>query len=269
MNVLSPRLKSEFDDKVIETIKLLKYKNNPIELKGSSGLRSQQYFSDYDLFTVITKTPTAKDIYQFFDELIATLSTSYGLYFIELKIQTKDGKKIRWFPNNPLTYKEFRQYYADVDFIKIDIIARIQYKFIEISCIYKFSNVPLTEKEYKSQLVRDIIDLKKDNEYYKALKRIFNLYKVEKNNEKLLFLNKVFNSKLGSIYQFISNLKAIKSVLADYGENPIAKKEVMANLADLRVDIDDIDDTIDKYSSALNKEGKKIYEGFVGGVVRT
>jgi hypothetical protein len=60
----------------------------------------------------------------------------------------------------------------------------------------------------------DIKELSKNKEYYKVLKRQFNIYKANKDYPKLLELTEYFNSDIGKKYQTKSNLEAIKKILS-------------------------------------------------------
>ena len=44
-------------------IKPLIFKNSRIELLGSAGLESQQYYSDYDLYSVVKERLTPEEAY--------------------------------------------------------------------------------------------------------------------------------------------------------------------------------------------------------------
>ena len=44
-------------------IKPLIFKNSRVELLGSAGLQSQQYYSDYDLYSVVKERLTPEDAY--------------------------------------------------------------------------------------------------------------------------------------------------------------------------------------------------------------
>ena len=121
MDILQPKYKNLLDKKLLNIINLIKFKNNNIELKGSSSLSSQTYFSDYDLFSNISIIPNIEDTYNEFKRMLDELEKN-DIKFIELKFQTKDDKKIWFKPNKPFTVNKFKKDYDNIDFIKLDII---------------------------------------------------------------------------------------------------------------------------------------------------
>jgi hypothetical protein len=256
MDILEKKEKSQFDNDLKDIIKILKFKNNPIELKGSSSLKSQKYFSDYDLFTNIILNYGVDEVYDEFRKILNNIISSYDLYFIEFKIQTKKGKKYRWFPNDDFKYEDFKKAFKDVDFAKIDIVSRTVNIFIEVSCIYKFSQDVLPTEEYISSLNKDIKELKKEGNYYKILKRLFNIFKLENNIHNIEMLTKVFNSELGKQYKTISNLEAIES-LKKYYKDADTNKKIEINLTDINEP--HTENNLKKYKNELNDKAKKIY----------
>ena len=158
MDILQPKYKNLLDKKLLNIINLIKFKNNNIELKGSSSLSSQKYFSDYDLFSNISIIPNIEDTYNEFKRMLDELEKN-DIKFIELKFQTKNNKKIRFKPNKPFTLNEFKKDYDNIDFIKLDVIPFINNTFIEVSIIYKFNKDKLTTSNYIEMLNDDIKEL--------------------------------------------------------------------------------------------------------------
>lgn len=264
MNILEKKQKGEFDNELKDIIQILKFKNSPIELKGSSSLKSQKYYSDYDLFTQIRLNYGIDEIFDEFRKILNNIISSHDLYFTEFKIQTKKGKKYKWYPNDEFTFDEFKKAFKDIDFAKIDLVARIQNIFIEISCIYKFSKNKLTTEEYILSINEDINKLKKKKNYYKMLKRLFNIYKIKNDIHKIKLLNEVFNSELGEKYKKISNLEAIK-LLKKYYNDANTKKKIEINLIDIKEPHSDssIENNLKKYKTELNTKAQKIYNDLI------
>lgn len=229
MDVLHKRNISEFDYKIIDIIKLLKFNKYKIDIKGSSSLKSQQFFSDYDLFCQIPDKISGDEAYNTIINIVRSLE-QFGIYFIELKLQTLNNKKIRWYSADSINKNKFVKYFRDVDFIKLDIVANIDGRLTEISVIYKFGENNTID--YISSLKTDINELKKEHKYYKVLKRMFNIFKAEGDKNKLVDLTKFFNSEYGQIYKRLSNLDAIKLVADNYDDNT-TKKIVRYNLKEL------------------------------------
>lgn len=259
MNVLETKPASNYEDDLKKIIKLLTYKKYKIQLKGSSSLASQRYFSDYDLFCVIPKSE--KDgFYKFLSNLIENIQDDTNdIYFMELKMQTKRGNKIRVYPKQKLDKSVYDKAYEKLDFIKLDLICRMDNKFVEVSCIYSFSDNAPSQSDYISSLLEDIKELKKEKKYYKILKRQFNIQKAEGNKDELVRLSRIFNSDLGAEYKLISNLEALQSVLDEY-QSPDVIKKVIINLKDLHLpdNIKKIDDFIKDKSKQLNTQAKAL-----------
>jgi hypothetical protein len=258
MDIVEQKPPSFYDDELKKIIKILTFKKNKVELKGSSSLKSQRYFSDYDLFSVIQKEDYA-DFFNFITQLIEKIeSKEYGdVFFIELKIQLKNGRKIRFFKDTKKV-SNTKVSTNSLDFIKIDLIVRMDNKFIEISCIYSFTNEVPTKEDYIKSLEDDIKVLKKEKNYYKILKRIFSIKKSEGNKSELVTLTKIFNSELGKEYQLISNLEALQLLLKYYQDEDTIKK-IKINLKDLKLpnNIGKIDDFISQKRKQLNSQAKK------------
>jgi hypothetical protein len=268
MDILEPKQKGEFDNELKDIIKILKFKDNPIGLKGSSLLKSQKYFSDYDLFTNIRLNYSIEEIYDEFHKILQNIISNYDLYFIELKLQTKKGEKFKWLPNDEFGYKEFKKRFKNIDFVKIDIISRIKNIFIEVSCNYVFgSDIDLSKtdnsKEIK-ELEEGIIELKKDNNYYKILKRLFSIFKLKGDINKIKLLSKIFNSEMGEKYKRLSNLETIKLLKENYND-AMTKKKIEINLSDINEPHSEngINNKIKEYKKYINDKAKIIYNELI------
>jgi len=256
MDILQPKYKNLLDKKLLNIINVIKFKNNNIEIKGSSSLSSQKYFSDYDLFSNISIIPNIEDTYNEFKRILEELDKN-DIKFIELKFQTKDNKKIRFKPNKPFTLNKFKKEYDNIDFIKLDIIPFISNTFIEVSIIYKFNKDKLTTSNYIEMLNDDIKELNKNKEYYKILKRKFNIYKAKKDYPKLLELTNYFNSDIGKQYQIKSNLEAINKIHEIYKDN-LTNRKIEINLKDIKDDVNfnNINNKLKEYSKNINTNAK-------------
>jgi hypothetical protein len=261
MDILEEKGNFDLEDDIKHIMKILKFKNNPIELKGSSNLKSQQYFSDYDLFTQIIYNYAPMEIYSEFKGILRDILDSNDIYFIELKIQQKNNK-FRWFPNDDFELKDFLKKIKNVDFVKIDIVARINNEFIEISSIYNFKSKEPTEKEELGQLNKDIIELKKEKKYYKVLKRMFSEYKLSDDSTQMIELSKIFNGELGELYKKISNMEAIE-LIRKYYDDAKTNKKIEINLNDIGESENNYKTHLKEYNAKLNKNAKHIYNNLI------
>lgn len=261
MDILEEKGNFDLEDDIKHIMKILKFKNNPIELKGSSNLKSQQYFSDYDLFTQIIYNYAPMEIYSEFKGILRDILDSNDIYFIELKLQ-QTKNKFKWFPNDDFELKDFLRKFKNVDFVKIDIVARINNEFIEISSIYKFNSTKLSKIDYIEQLDKDIIELKKEKKYYKVLKRMFSKYKIEKDSTQMIELSKIFNGESGKLYKKISNMEAIE-LIRKYYDDAKTNKKIEINLNDIGESENNYKTHLKEYNAKLNKNAKHIYNNLL------
>jgi hypothetical protein len=271
MDILESKTNFDINDKVRKYRDLFKYKNNKIMLNGSAALKSQYYFSDFDFSTNIDINN--KSFYEF-ERILNNINNENFIYFIELKIQLKNGKKIRCKTIDKFTQKLFNKHSYDVDFIKIDIVSWIDGRFIEMSCIYdivgdkpqalnRFSDSP--KNDLLKSLKDDINELMDKGKYYKTLKRIFNIYKIKsskseyKNKKLLVYLTQFFNSDNGKIYSDIANVEAIKLIFKKYTD-PITQQRIKSNLDSLGIksNIRNINKFIKVNSKLINDNAKQI-----------
>jgi hypothetical protein len=260
MNILEPKAKRDYDDTLKKIIFDLKFNNELPIIAGSASLASQKYYSDIDLFLSLDKMK-ADEVYNKLESILKNILSNDDLYFIELKLQTLKGKKYRWFYDDKFELNDFKKKFNDVDFIKLDIIARINNIFTEISIIYKFPNTKKEKIDFIENLKDDIQELKKEKKYYKILKRFFSIFKNTKNYKMLKLLSEFFNSDSGAKYQTISNLEAIKNVLSIY-DDETTRKKAMFNLQELKLNnkLESIDKIIKDFNKEINKNALNMIE---------
>ena len=212
-------------------VNAMKYGNSTIIQQGTSSLKSQQYFSDYDLFTNVHDTP--ENVCKNITNILNNIKSIPDIWFIELKIQNKDGSNKKFYENN-IKCDIFEKAIKKLDYLKIDFVIFVNetQKLTELSIIYNFSNKPP-----KEDLIHGI---KLDYEYhkqtgniYKSLKRAFSVHRIKENKEKMKQLSNLFNSKTGYLYAIVSNLKAIKLVLDSNISDEDLDEKITVNLKDI------------------------------------
>jgi hypothetical protein len=123
----------------------------------------------------------------------------------------KDGNKIKYFPTDKIQLNDINN--KNIDFVKIDIISRVDYKFIEVSCIYKISTEKQSKNEIIAKLRKDIEKYKKEGNLIKVLKRMFSIIKLNNDAEikrdVLNYMISVLNSELGRKEQEKQNKNTI------------------------------------------------------------
>jgi len=251
MNILEKR--TNYKDDVKRIIKMLTFKKK-LEVKGSASLVSQRFPSDYDFFCMM-KRPKESEFVAFLKRVLLEIKESPNYWFIELKFQS--DKKVKIYPNQSLEKTNVGSW-DKIDLIKLDLVAVIDNRFTEVSVIYQFSELP-TSEEYKKSVKEDITELEREGNYYKVLKRLFSLYKADKNQKGLVQLTKIFN-EYGKVYQQISNLEAIQTVLKYYQMPDVIKRGII-NLKDIHLpETTDLEKWVKTEKDSLNKTAKKIYK---------
>jgi hypothetical protein len=235
--------KKGIDEEIRKFVDVLKLAGNPVVQLGTSSFRTQQYFSDYDLLSPISNRKLSSEkICSELKRILKSLAEMDDIWFVELKIQNKDGSKEKFFPADisPLDCDRVDKAIKTIDYIKIDavIYIRATSKLTELSIIYAFQDVPADEILIK-QISEDYKSYRDAGNIYKSLKRLFSIYRLEGNKEKMVQLSSLFNSEAGKLYSLSSNLKAVKLIL----EGDISGK----NLGEkVRVNLQDISKTIGK-----------------------
>lgn len=250
MSILERR--TDLNDKLKHILFSLRYKNNPIKLVGSASLKSQIYYGDFDMISAIDKKNSPEEIYHEFNKIIKKINNDPELYFIELKIQTNDEQKFRYYENEPLDLETIKKNYKKIDFFKIDLVIWYEYMFSDASIIYSLFNEKPTPEEYKKTVKAEIKEYEKEGNYYKVLKRKFLLYKIDGNKKKLKELTNIFNSELGLKYKVSSNLETIVNLLQYYTDD-LTKERVKINLKLLHLEHYKLND-LEKHASELKRE---------------
>ena len=261
MDILAEKDKTNLDKDLISIIKLLKYKDNSIELVGSSKLKALQYFSDYDLNTYFEK-PKQPDLKQFLLTVISNITRYDKLYFIELKFQTLKGEKVKFTPSTIHTLEDkfiSNSFFEHLHFIKLDIVGYIQKRFIEISVNYFFIRKSLSLHQYVKSMNDDMNQMKKEKNYFKLLKRKFNIYRANNNKVMCVKLIDYFNSDIGRDYQIKSTLEAMELVYNNYKDS-FTKQLIVNELKSIKntATISSIKSLIKHYKTICNKDAEKM-----------
>ena len=132
--------------------------------------------------------------------------------------------------------------FKNIKFVKIDYIVFLDYVFKEVSIMYIFKNKKETDTDRIQTLRNDYDDLMAKGESFKALKRLFSIYKIKKDYINLKTLTSLFNSNIGKIYEMNSNLKTIqllKTIDQQDNDDDLTQKRIHSNLKFLKIDPDD------------------------------
>jgi len=257
--------KEGIDEDIKTWVNALKFDNSPIVQLGTSSFKSQQYFSDYDCFSpVINRNISADKSCKEIKDIFKRINNLENIWFIELKIQNKDGSKEKFF-NTDIDCDKFVKAVKELDYLKIDAVVFIKQtnKLTELSIIYSFSDMPPKE-QLVNAIKADYDFYYGENNIYKALKRAFSIYRLSDNKEKMVEISGLFNSRTGLLYTISSNLKAIKLVLDGNVSGDNIENKVRVNLQDISNDIDmplktekDVDSAIKTIDNLILKQTKE------------
>lgn len=233
-------------------IKKLKFKNYKINLIGTASLQNLLYFSDYDFNSIIKKKYNSLSIYK---ELIKIFNNTFeDFYFIELKITYNDDSTLKIYDKNKINKSMFK----NVKKIKVDYVLFYYYHFKELSIMYIFNN---DTNDIIEKLKEDYMTFIKEKNYFKALKRLFSIYKITKKNKEAVELLKYFNSDYGALYQTNSNLKTLlllKGLPRNRVSQPELSRLIDINLKYLNLNPNiNIEKEIKQNNKILNEDSKK------------
>lgn len=188
-------------------------------LVGSSSYKNILYTNDYDLTENLPQNEKLNYVYKSFLKIFSVALKDPNYYIIDFKCgETNNKEPIRWNYNS--LKKGFQIInkikYNFIDSLKMNAIIKLDLVFIlngifqEITDVYVFNNNTKTIQQTIRDLTLDIIKLKKEEEYFKVLKRLFSieLLKNKVNNELL----DLFNSDYGRFYSLINKLILIQKM---------------------------------------------------------
>jgi len=234
---------------------------NMILVKGSYSNPHLYYYGDYDLYVNFKGSYSRKELYEKFALILRIITENTNTYFIELKIQQLNGDKVKWFPNTYFNFSDFdKAFNYETEYIKIDIVyfSPINNDFTEASCNYHFNEKNNDVNDTIDEINEEIKELKKQHNYYKVLKRMYIIYLIKNDKNKIELLNKFFNSEYGMMYKQITDIQAIMLVKKYYNDS-YTKKRIEVNLNNMKYPIN-FKTMFNKNVKALNNEALIIYK---------
>ena len=257
MDIFQPRILNPYVKTIIDELQFGNYK---LEVIGSYSLQSQQNAGDIDIDTFITARKDINFINEELKKILNRIDKSDDIYFIELKIQYKDGRKIKFDPSEIEKIKIPEKNFNNIEYFKIDLIISINGVFQDMSVNYWFSK---QTNDVVKEIKKDIEELRDEGRYYKITKRLFSIAKVIDDKPKALLISKYLNTTIGQEYKILSNLKAIKELLYHY-DDEITRKKARINLMniDIQPNLTIIDRLIKKIQKKVDDDGLMFLNGF-------
>jgi hypothetical protein len=242
-------------------------------LIGSASDPRNHYSSDYDLNETINENKFSEkildDIYQVFLSKFEYAKGSSTFYITDLKCGLDiDGEPLRWDEKDmkrgykvlkngrKMTFQECLLVKAT---FKLDVIALVDGSFREATEMYflklgnqsNYSPHQNTKGHIKAEIENDFDTLiRVDNNYFKALRRLFSLDKLRKDKKAEEILLSFFNSPIGKVNKARSDLDILLSLLS-------TKKFRTKDLSAVQQNIDKIADSIKMFQSPVLKSKKQ------------
>jgi len=238
--------------------KAVAFAGEKITVIGSFSLESQRNAGDIDLDIYIQGKIDYDFVQKEMLKIVKNLDENDKMFFIELKIQYKNGQKIKYGADKIDDIKIPSQNFSSVEYMKIDTIIYYDGNFKEMSINYWLNP---KKKDVVKEIEKDIILELNDKNYYKVIKRFFSIAKVKNDRPTGLLISEFLNNRTGEEYKLLSNLKAIKLLLENY-DDPAIRQMVRVNLINDRIipKVDVIYRLIPKLQKKVNSEGKNFLE---------
>lgn len=158
-----------------DLIKSLKIQNNKIELLGTASLQSQNYYSDFDLYSDISKIKDLSTVYKNLNRIFNLKDNN--VYFKEFKVQLKNGEKEKYFSLPISINKNIKR--DDVDYFKIDYVVFLDSQFTDVSLIYNLNPLKKSKEEIIELIKSDQKEFYDMGKYFKSLKRYFSILNLQ------------------------------------------------------------------------------------------
>jgi len=249
--------------KKIEKIKNI-LKIQDVSIIGSYDDEKLIYKGDVDLQDIVNINIPIDNILPIFKEIYKNIEKIKETYVTDFKVGAYSGQPIRWtYEDLKNGYKQFdndlKIYFRDAlsnkSIIKLDTVSLIDGTYIEVTNNYYFMTddlktyKELTDAEVENKMLYDYKIKKKNDELYKALKRLYIFYEHKGNKKKVDELLKIFNSDIGKFNKRLTELETIQLLMKNK-KRPTKNKLVNA--------IHNINDSMGKYKiSRLSKIDNK------------
>ncbi len=257
MNVFAEKL---IDPSLLPLLNKIKFQNYKPTIIGSYSLQSQHNAGDIDIDINITGQIDQKLTENELKKIIKEIDENLNMYFIELKIQYKNGKKKKFYANDIDRVKIPKKNFDNIEFIKLDLVIFFNGEFKELSVNYWFNPNKI---DVVNEIKASIAEEKKEGRYFKAVKRYFSIAKILNDYNKGKYISEYLNNYYGTEYKILSNLKAIKLLLENY-DDPLIRLKIRKNLIDINIipKVSIINNLIKKIQKKVDDDGYKFLKTF-------
>lgn len=143
---------------------------------------------------------------------------------------------LRWSPKEVLENKKklrngmtitLEETFKQPALTKLDVVALIEKnRYAEFSMIYDFGKYKETNSDMLKSIEEDYKKYMVIGNYFKALKRLFSLAKIENNKKEIERLNEILNSDLGKLNLVIGDIDTLQTVLDEESDLETIKYEI-------------------------------------------
>ena len=209
--------------RVLEAMSLSKGKN--LTVIGSGALRPILFAGDLDANETLHGTPAS--VAKGLQGVARRLKDMPGVIVGDIKCGgTLDHPK-RWTLAEILNGYGLKEAVAEHGLRKIDAVALISGRYIEVSVVYMYPSEAVEGRDFIIELQASAREKLVDGDYWKALKRWFSILRL-KNDKRAEALIPVFNGDLGILYSVISDIRVLQYLL----QHRRGSKEAMAKEID-------------------------------------
>ena len=220
-----------------EVLNILAFRNIPeylesvITVQGSFNFPIYPYYSDIDSINRVNIKDNYKNsVIIFYNHIVKVAkylkTNNRGFLFSDLKagLYKDTGKGIHW-TNDDILRGEKEGYklincIQDDGYCKIDVIVPYYGRYIEVSLIWSVNSldgivgqIPLTLEDFKIQIRKSYYELIDEGNYYKAIKRLYSLSRLNKDIPTIRKIEPLLVSNLGKLSTIKSDLATIKLII--------------------------------------------------------
>ena len=201
-----------------------------ITIQGSYNFPIYPYYSDIDSINRVKINSDYKTGLNIFLNQIQSVAyylktNKKGWQFSDLKCGLDENNKgIHWKLEEIITGRKDNYLLIKAltqnGYCKYDVIVPYYGRYIEISLIYSvicndgvIGQIPLTIDDFKIQITKSYYELMKEGNYYKAIKRLYSLSRLNKDIPTIRKITPLLTSNLGKLSTIKSDLSTIKLMI--------------------------------------------------------
>ena len=255
--LISSKLKSSYTRRANEIIKLLSFKNKPPTIisvnsvVGSFSFSLYPYYGDIDIDNKILLNTNYSDGLNIYCNHLQNLAiklknNNKGFIFSDLKAGLyENGDGIHWKLDDIIEGKKDNLLLINslkTGLCKIDVIIPYYGRYMEVSMIYSVKTLDgyigrpmISIGDIKEQIKHNFFELVKDGSYFKAMKRLYSLSRLNKDIKTIKKIVPILISNLSKLSNIRADLETIKLIL---------EKNKIPNINYINIEFNKIKDTV-------------------------